>query len=133
MRAFHSEKGIEYTMELLVLVISQEEKLESILAGFVEIGITGATIIESRGMARQLSEDSATAPVFAGLQELLAGSRPQSKTVFSVVETQEKLQAAVEMIQEQCGDMTNPGTGILFTVPVGRAVGLAPALASDNG
>jgi nitrogen regulatory protein PII len=120
-------------MELLVLVIDRGDKLDSILSGFVEIGVTGATIIESRGMARQLSEDSTAAPVFAGLQELLAGSRPQSTTVFSVIETQEKLDAAVEMVKEKCGDMTNPGTGILFTVPVSRAVGLASALASKNG
>jgi nitrogen regulatory protein PII len=120
-------------MELLVLVIGQEDKLDSILAGFVEIGITGATIIESSGMARKLSEDAAAAPVFAGLQELLARSRPQSKTVFSVVETPEKLDAAVEMIQDICGDMTSPGTGIVFTLPVSRAVGLASVLSSDSG
>jgi len=120
-------------MELLVLVIDRGDKLDSILSGFVEIGVTGATVIESQGMARQLSEASATAPVFAGRQELLAGSRPQSTTVFSVIETREKLDAAVAMIQEECGDMTNPGTGIVFTVPVSRAVGLASALASETG
>jgi len=120
-------------MELLVLVIDRGDKLDSILSGFVEIGVTGATIIESRGMARQLTEGSATAPVFAGLQELLSGARPQSTTVFSVIETQEKLDAAIEMIQAKCGDMTNPGTGIVFTIPVSRAVGLASELASKNG
>ncbi len=129
----HSQKGYNFKMELLVLVIDRGDKLDSILSGFVEIGVTGATVIESQGMARQLSEASATAPVFAGLQELLAGSRPHSTTVFSVIETQEKLDAAVAMIQEKCGDMTNPGTGIVFTVPVSRAVGLASALASETG
>jgi len=129
----HFAKGIEFAMELLVLVLGQEDKLDSILAGFIEIGITGATMIESRGMARQLSEGGATAPVFAGLQELLERSRPQSTTVFSVVETREKLDAAIDMIKNKCGDMANPGSGILFTVPVGRVVGLAPALASENG
>jgi nitrogen regulatory protein PII len=120
------------TIELLVLVIDRGDKLDSILSGFVELGVTGATVIESQGMARRLSEESATAPVFAGLQELLASSRPQSTTVFSVIETQEKLDAAVEMIQERCGDMTNPGTGIVFTLPVSRAVGLASALRSEH-
>jgi hypothetical protein len=33
------------------------------------------------------------------------------------------------MVQEVCGDLTAPGTGILFTVPVSRVVGLAPELA----
>jgi hypothetical protein len=120
-------------MDLLVLVLGQEEILDSIMAGFVELGITGATIIESRGMARQLSEGATPAPVFAGLQELLKRSQPQSKTVFSVVETREKLDAAIEMIKDKCGDMTRPGTGILFTLPVGHVVGLAPVLTSENG
>jgi nitrogen regulatory protein PII len=132
MSGYFSREGIEFTMELLVVVLGQEDKLDPILAGFVEIGITGATVIESRGMARQLSEDATAAPVFAGLQELLARARPQSKTIFSVVETQAKLDAAIEMIQKVCGDMTNPGTGIVFTMPVNRVVGLAPELASES-
>lgn len=119
-------------MDLLVLVIDKGDKLDSILSGFVEVGVSGATVIESRGMARQLSEQASVAPVFAGLQELLAASRPQSTTVFSVIETQEKLDAAIAMIREKCGDMSKPGTGILFTVPVNRAVGLATALGPDR-
>ena len=119
-------------MELLVLVIDRGDKLDSILSGFIELGVTGATVIESQGMVRELTKNPAAAPVFAGLQDLIASSRPQSSTVFSVIETQEKLDAAIQMIREKCGDMTNPGTGILFTIPVGRAVGLATALGSED-
>jgi hypothetical protein len=50
--------------------------------------------------------------------------------VFSVIETKEKLDAAIAMICEKCGDLDDPGTGILFTVPVSRAIGLATALKS---
>ena len=50
------------TMQLLVAVINHEECVEEIVAGFVEIGITGATIVESRGMGRVLSRD---VPIFA--------------------------------------------------------------------
>jgi len=119
-------------MELLVLVIDRGDKLDSILSGFIELGVTGATIIESQGMVRELMKESASTPVFAGLQDLIANSRPQSSTVFSVIETREKLDAAIQMIKEKCGDMTNPGTGILFTIPINRAVGLASALGSES-
>ncbi len=114
-----------------MLVIDRGERLDSILAGFLEIGVTGATVIESRGMARQLSEDSDATPVFSGLRELLARSRPQNSIVFSVIEAREKLEAAIEMIRDKCGDLNDPGTGILFTVPVNRAIGLASELGSD--
>lgn len=119
-------------MELLVLVIERGDKLDSILSGFIDLGVTGATIIESQGMVRELTKESASTPVFAGLQDLIANSRPQSSTVFSVIETREKLDAAIQMIKDRCGDMTNPGTGILFTIPINRAVGLASALGSES-
>jgi nitrogen regulatory protein PII len=119
-------------MELLVLVIDRGDKLDSILSGFIELGVTGATVIESQGMVRELTKDSSAAPVFAGLQDLIANSRPNNSTVFSVIETQKKLDAAIQMIREKCGDMTHPGTGILFTIPISRAVGLATALGSED-
>ena len=130
--ATYSRTSNEVTMELLVLVIDRGDKLDSILSGFIELGVTGATIIESQGMVRELTKASASTPVFAGLQDLIANSRPQSSTVFSVIETREKLDAAIQMIKDKCGDMTNPGTGILFTIPINRAVGLASALGSES-
>ncbi len=37
-------------MKLLILILNKVEKLEEVLEGFLEIGITGATVIESSGM-----------------------------------------------------------------------------------
>ena len=39
-------------MHLLVAVVSQPEKLDEILSGFVELGVRGATVINSEGMGR---------------------------------------------------------------------------------
>ncbi|MDJ0766734.1 MAG: P-II family nitrogen regulator [Myxococcota bacterium] len=116
-------------MDLLVVVINQEEKLDEILSGFLELGVTGATILESQGMIGRLPEDGA---VVSGLQSLIAGSRPKSSTVFSIIETKEKLDAAVKMIQDKCGDLSKPGSGVLFTIPVDRAVGLATAVSEQS-
>jgi nitrogen regulatory protein PII len=112
-------------MQLLIAVINQEEKLDEILSGFLELGITGATIIASEGMGRVLSHDI---PIFAGLQTLLARSRPQNQTIFSVIKEDEKVDGAIALLQEICGNLENPATGIAFTVPVTRVVGLAPEL-----
>lgn len=115
-------------MQLLVAVINQEEKLDDILAGFLELGITGATIINSEGMGRVLSHDI---PIFAGLQTLIARSRPQNQTLFSVIDGQEKVDGALAVLQEVCGDLRDPATGIAFTLPVHKVVGLAPELGED--
>jgi nitrogen regulatory protein PII len=116
-------------MELLVCVINQEEKLEEILSGFLDLGVTGATVIKSEGMGRVLANG---VPVIAGLQTLMSRSRPQNVTIFSVIKSKQTLEAAIDMVQSICGDFGEPSTGIVFTVPVERVIGLAPELQSDN-
>lgn len=114
-------------MQLLIAVVNHEENLDQILAGFLELGITGATIVDSAGMGRMLTHD---VPIFAGLRALGERSRPRNQTVFSVVED-EKVDAAIALIQDVCGSMETAGAGIVFAVPVSRCVGLAPEL--DRG
>lgn len=112
-------------MQLLVAVINQAEALDDVLSGFVELGITGATIINSEGMARVLTHDI---PLFAGIQTLISGSRAQNYTIFSVIDDDEKVEGAFAVIQDVVGNMAQPGTGIVFTLPVIRAEGVAPEL-----
>jgi nitrogen regulatory protein PII len=117
-------------MQLLVAVLNQAEAIDDVLSGFLELGITGATVINSEGMARILTHD---VPIFAGIQTLLSGSRSQNYTVFSVIEEEEKVKAAFALIQDVCGDMRRPGTGIVFTLPVATVIGVAPELGDETG
>ncbi len=112
-------------MELLIAVINDVDRMDEVLAGFLEIGITGATILDSEGMGRVLSHDI---PIFAGLQTLISRSRPQNQTLFSVIDDPRKVDGAIEVLQEVCGRLEDPATGIAITVPVSRVVGLAPEL-----
>jgi len=112
-------------VQLLIAVINQEEKLEEVLAGFLELGVTGATVVESEGMGRLLRDE---VPIFAGLDEFGAGrSRPRNQTLFSVIDDDAKVERAVALLAEVCG-FGQPGRGIVFTVPVNRAVGLSPEI-----
>lgn len=115
-------------MKLLVAVINEPEKVDDILSGFLELGVTGATIIGSEGMGRLLSHDI---PIFAGLQTLISRSRPQNRTIFSVVQD-EKVELALALLKDVCGDLNDPATGIAFTLPLDRVVGLAPELGGEG-
>jgi nitrogen regulatory protein PII len=114
---------------LLIAVVNDPGKVDEILSGYLELGVTGATIINTEGMGRVLSHDI---PIFAGLQTLISRSRPQNSTIFSVIED-EKVEPTIALLQEVCGDLTAPATGIAFTIPLGRVVGLAPELGGDDG
>lgn len=116
-------------MELLIAVINQEDRLDDILSGFLELGITGATVIDSEGMGHVLSHDI---PIFAGLQTLISRARPRNQTIFSVIDSDEKVDGAIALLQEICGDLGNPATGIVFTIPVSRVTGLAPELGAGD-
>lgn len=115
-------------MHLLIAVVNDPGKVDEILSGYLEIGVTGATVINSEGMGRVLSHDI---PIFAGLQTLISRSRPQNRTIFSVVE-EDKLEPALAILQEVCGDLSGPATGIAFSFPLDRVVGLAPELGEDQ-
>lgn len=107
-------------------MINHAELVDDLLAAFVELGITGATVVNNEGMGHVRSQD---VPIFAGVRALRASSRPANQTVFSVVED-DKVDRAIALIQEICGSLDEPGQGVVFTVPVGRVVGLAPELES---
>jgi len=115
-------------MRLLVAVINDPEKLDEILSGFVELGVTGATVLSSEGMGRVLADEI---PIFAGLQTLISGSRPQNRLILSVIPL-DKVQPALELLQDVCGNLEAPSTGIAFTLPVDTVVGLAPELGTER-
>lgn len=108
-------------MKLLVFVLNKEELLEEILEAFVEAGIPGATILDSEGMGRFLTYEI---PLFTDFKEFMKGNKPYNKTIFSVVDKQEKIKKLEELIEKICGNLSQSGTGILFTIPVDYVRGL---------
>lgn len=111
-------------MQLLVVVLNKDEYLEQVLQGFLEVGVRGATVIDSVGMGRIISYNI---PIFAGLRHLFDAERPQNKTIFAVVEDT-MVDDAIAMVEEICGSLDEPGAGIAFTVPISHVKGLAEEL-----
>ncbi len=110
---------------LLVYICNRPEKLDEILEGFLEVGITGATIVDSVGMGRILS---AEVPIFAGFRSMFRGASTVNRTIFSVVDGRERVAEAISIIEDAVGPLDEPGNGIAFTVPVDRVHGLKPEL-----
>ncbi|WP_319476075.1 hypothetical protein [Marispirochaeta aestuarii] len=109
-------------MKLMVFVLNREELLEQVLEAYAEVGIPGGTILDSEGMGRFLTYE---VPLFAGFKEFMKGNKPYNKTIFSVIRDESLIPRLHKLLTEVCGDLKDPGTGILFTVPVDWAAGLA--------
>jgi nitrogen regulatory protein PII len=107
-------------MQLLLFILNKEEHLEEILEMFLELDISGATIIDSIGMGRILAHDI---PIFAGFRNLMQESRPGNKTIFTIIHD-EKVEHVIKGIEQICGSLDEPGSGILITLPVSHVKGL---------
>lgn len=110
-------------MKLLVFVLNDEEYLEEVLQAYVEAGVTGATIVDSEGMGRFLTYE---VPLFAGFKEFMKGNKPYNKTILSVIRNEDTIERVKALVDEVVGELENPGTGIMFTLPVDWAAGLVP-------
>lgn len=117
----------EPSTRLLIMVINDRERLDEVLMGLLELGVTGATIVDSEGMGRILSDDI---PVFGGLKAAVV-DRPRNVTIMSVVD-EGRVDPVVAHVQGVLGDLSAPSTGIIFVLPVERVVGLAPGLARSE-
>lgn len=115
---------------LLVCIVNNTSKVNEIIGRFAEIGVTGATVIDSHGTVSIVAEQ---VPVFAGFRQLLHGERESNRTIFSVIRDEETLEAAMEAVSEACGDLSQQSTGIMFALPVSHVRGLKPAVEIESG
>lgn len=110
--------------KLLFVILNRPERLQDLMLVFVELGLKGATVLESQGMGKILSQD---VPIFAELKGLLTGARPQNKTIMILL-GDEMIPLVVEAFEEAVGPLNVPGNGVIFALPVEQIYG-----AHDSG
>lgn len=112
-------------MQALFLVLNETKYLEDILEAFVEVGVKGATIVDSQGMGRALAANSDQhIPMFGYLKNFLDDAHPYNKTIFTVLDNQELVDKVVKAVDDVVGDINKPGVGFIFTIPVGSVYGI---------
>ena len=111
-------------MYLLVNVLEQPEHLVAILDGFAKMGIKGSTVMNSTGMGRVLMKAGAEGAAMEEINKMIANGESSNKTIFTVVKEKEMLDKAIDIVKSLCGDLCEPGKGILFAVPLALVDGL---------
>lgn len=112
--------------ELIILVLNDPGKTEDVLAAWLEVGVSGATILNSRGLSHQVGRTGLRddLPLFPSLEDLILGREEEHRTLFVIVSDDFDIQALVAKTEEITGALDGPNTGILFTLPVTRVWGL---------
>lgn len=110
------------TDRVLVLVLNRIDRLDSLLDELNRHDIKGATVINSIGMAQALAsmEDSHT---ISSMRAFFSCDREENKTVFMVCDEATE-QRAKQVIRSVVGDLAEPNTAIMFSVPVLSAEGI---------
>ncbi len=109
-------------MRLLVLILNKLDVLDKLLEKLSEQKM-GGTILSSTGMAHELASIKEDIPFLISLRQLIDPQRAENKTILIVLK-KEKVPKALEIIESVAGSLTNPDTGIVFTVPIDFATGI---------
>lgn len=109
-------------MYALFLILNRTEKLDIILEMLYELG-AGATILDSVGMGKILLNHDVHSNIFASLKNVLNEGKPYNKVLISVIRDKNKLDNAVDEINNILDIDNTPGAGFLFVMPVLTAKG----------
>jgi hypothetical protein len=112
---------------VLFIVLNEVSYLDAILETFVQVGIGGATVVDSQGMASAIvSSSGGRVPLFGSLKTLIEGARPYNKTIFAVLKSEALVEKAVGAVREVLYDAPPTGLGLMFTVPVANVYEMVP-------
>lgn len=107
-------------MFALFIVLNKVDYLDEILAKFVSLGVGGATILDSQGMAGAIVDANNRVPILGMLKGIVDDSMLHSKTIFTLLENEQLVEKVAEAIQAIFGEEFQSGTGIMFSVPLGK-------------
>ncbi len=116
-------------MYLLTCVINNEELLDELITGWLDIGISGSTVIESIDSLQLISHH---VPIFAGFRVLTGGGMSRSKTLFTVIENKSVLKLAVNYLKKVCSGTGEPHQGIYFVTELSDFGRLGKPLDDDQ-
>lgn len=107
---------------LLILIARNDEAFDPLVTGLLDVGITGATVLDSRGLNALLRDEM---PIFAGLASLLPRSTG-AKVVVSIT-TVDRIEALGRFLAQMREDLRPIGA----TLPVEHVFGLWPVAGTE--
>lgn len=119
---------------MVLLVLDKIEQAPAVLEAWEATGVGGITILESTGMGRaRRSGIRDDLPLMPSLMDFLRGPEEHHRTIFSVVEGESRVDHLVAATESIIGDLEQPDNGVLFVLPVARALGLRRAQERAGG
>ena len=100
---------------LIVLISTDPSQLDALITALLDIGLTRATVVESKGMSALLREEM---PIFAGLASLMP-ERTGGKVLLAAT-TRRMAESVFAYVEEELKPSQRP---VCFSTPIERYVG----------
>ena len=97
---------------VLIIILDQPSLMDDIISGFLDLGVPGATILESKGMGQIIRQDM---PMFAGLAGLFS-ENTGSRVIMSVM-SKDIVEDVYKLIEELAAQFEMPKSIICYTMP----------------
>ena len=114
-------------MHYMVMLILDDIRIcPAIFDAWEKVGTRGITILESTGLGRVRKAMGARddIPLMPSLMSLLQSREERHRTLISVVDSEEMVDRLVAATEGVTGDLSAPNKGVIFVLPVLRAIGL---------
>jgi nitrogen regulatory protein P-II 1 len=118
-------------IHLLVVILEDLSKMPDLMKAWKRIGVPGITILQSMGGFH--AETWLQRLGLGGISRLVVQPEVRQRTLLSLIEGEDLLELAIAEADEVVGGFDRPHSGILFTVPVGRALGLKKWVQETEG
>ena len=112
--------------QMVLLVLNNVELCMPVLDAWEGIGVTGVTILESTGLGRmrQINRQD-DLPLMPSIWNMLRHREEHHRTLFTVVDNDNMVESLITATLEVVGSLDDAHSGVLFVLPVSRAIGLS--------
>ncbi|MCX8024250.1 MAG: hypothetical protein N3A60_03510 [Thermanaerothrix sp.] len=114
-------------MFLVLYVLNDPENLDALLDAWEEVGVSGVTILLSKGLVRFRESGGVWRedfPLFPSLENFKEHIENTNRTLFSIVEDEAMVERLAKATEQVVGNFNQPGAGVMAVIPLARVYGL---------
>ncbi len=121
--------------QMVLLVLDDVNNCSPVLDAWEAIGVSGITILDSTGLGRVRAASSLRDdfPLMPSISNLMKTREERHRTIFTVVDSDEMVDKLIQVTQDVTGGLDAPNQGVIFVLPVTRAIGLRQEDLENSG
>lgn len=121
--------------QMIMLILDDVDHTEAVLDAWEDLGVSGITILESTGLGRvrRMMGARDDVSIMPTLRSLLHSREERHRTLITVVDDEALVDRLIAAVVNITGSLSDPHRGVIFVLPVVRAVGLANSADSSPG